>query len=417
MSPEPQLDPARGWSLAKLASFRLVSVYFVLYCLTNQVLTGFFPLPFDVADPSGVTPVRATVFWVAAHIFHLSTPLVYQGSGSGDKTFDWVLDFCILLLAVCGAIVWSLLDRRQENYQRAHKWLVVFLRFAIGSQLLSYGIVKFVPLQMPFPSLARLMEPLGNFSPMGVLWSSIGASPAYETFAGSAEMFGAILLFFPRTALLGALVCLAEMTEVFLLNMTYDVPVKLFSFHLLLMLFVLLAPEFSRILRFLFGDRPVEASRRTPLFATARANRMALLVQAAYALLLIGMNAYGAWTSWFLYGGGAPRSPLYGIWNVEPPDLYRRVIFDRAASAVFQNNDDSIVSYGAIIDLKNGTLNVSGRQGNGALTFTRSGQDEMTIDGSIGPRRVHMQLARRDPAKLPLTGRGFHWIQDYPFNR
>jgi hypothetical protein len=106
-----------------------------------------------------------------------------------------------------------------------------------------YGLAKVIPLQMPFPYLTRLLEPYGNFSPMAVLWSSIGASTSYEIFAGCAETLGGILLLTPRTTTLGAMVCLADMIQVFMLNMTYDVPVKLFSFHLILFSLLLLAPD------------------------------------------------------------------------------------------------------------------------------------------------------------------------------
>ena len=90
--------------------------------------------------------------------------------------------------------------------------------------MMVYGMSKAVPLQMPFPFLTTLLERYGDFSPMGVLWSSIGASPAYEIFTGCAELLGGVLLIFPRTTTLGALVCLADAIQVFLLNMTYDVP-------------------------------------------------------------------------------------------------------------------------------------------------------------------------------------------------
>jgi hypothetical protein len=94
---------------------------------------------------------------------------------------------------------------------------------------------KVIPIQMPLPSLAALLMPLGDISTYGILWRSIGASPAYEIFAGCAEVLGGVLLIVPRTTMLGALVSLADMTEVWMLNMTYDVPVKLFSFHLFLL--------------------------------------------------------------------------------------------------------------------------------------------------------------------------------------
>src|SRR5215472_16664729 len=266
MATQPQAQAERvrieskrpGWDCASRIAFRFCFLYLGLFCLTTQVLPGLFPIPnIDVPDLATVAPIRQTVFWTAAHVFHVSTSLVYTGSGSGDKTFDWILAFCVLSIAVFATGVWSGIDRKRENYIALHKWFHLFLRFAVGSEMLLYGMVKVVPLQMPFPFLTRLVEPFGNFSPMGVLWYSIGASPGYEMFIGSAEMLGGILLFIPRTTTFGALVCLADATEVFMLNMTYDVPVKLFSFHLILMSLVLLAPELPRLASFFFSNRGV----------------------------------------------------------------------------------------------------------------------------------------------------------------
>ena len=122
---------------------------------------------------------------------------------------------------------------------------------------------------MPFPTLTTFLEPFGNFSPMGVLWSSIGAAPAYEIFAGLAELLGAVLLMFPRTVTLGALVCTVDMFQVFMLNMTYDVPVKQFSLHLLLLSMFLLAPQMSRLADFFVRNRPVMPKQDEALFQIA----------------------------------------------------------------------------------------------------------------------------------------------------
>src|ERR1700722_16009540 len=263
-----QNPPAPHWSLGLRVAFRFCFIYFGLFCFSNQIFGNLLSIPkVDIPDPSTLWPMRQITFWTAAHIFHIKFPLVYSDSGSGDKTFDWVLAFWMLVVALATAI-WSVLDRRRENYVTLHKWFRLFIRFALASQLVTYGIDKVIPLQMPFPWLTRLVTPFGTFSPMGVLWSSIGASPAYETFAGSAEILGAILLISPWTTTLGALVCAADMTQVFMLNMTYDVPVKLFSFHLLLMASFLLAPEFKRLADFFFRNRAVAPSTQPQLFRT-----------------------------------------------------------------------------------------------------------------------------------------------------
>src|ERR1700722_2881840 len=264
-----QNPPAPHWSLGLRVAFRFCFIYFGLFCFSNQIFGNLLSIPkVDIPDPSTLWPMRQITFWTAAHIFHIKFPLVYSDSGSGDKTFDWVLAFWMLVVAALATAIWSVLDRRRENYVTLHKWFRLFIRFALASQLVTYGIDKVIPLQMPFPWLTRLVTPFGTFSPMGVLWSSIGASPAYETFAGCAEMLGAILLISPWTTTLGALVCAADMTQVFMLNMTYDVPVKIFSFHLLLMASFLLAPEFKRLADFFFRNRAVAPSTQPQLFRT-----------------------------------------------------------------------------------------------------------------------------------------------------
>jgi hypothetical protein len=279
----------------------------------------------------------------------------------------------------------------------------------------------------------RLLEPFGNFSPMGVLWASVGASPAYERFTGCAEILGGGLLMVPATAVLGALLCLVDVTFIFVLNMTYDVPVKLFSFHLILMTLFLLAPEFGRMADFFVRNRAVAASSQPWLFATKRANSIAVAVQIVVAVYLLAINAYGARMAWDKYGGGRPKSPLYGIWSmdevsvdgqVRPPLLsdtgrFRRAVFDFPEMAVLQNMDDSFGYYGAAINMKDRTMTLTKRSDNkwkAHFTFQRSPANELSLDGTMDNHKTQMKLHLAD-SKFMLLTRGFHWIQEYPFNR
>jgi hypothetical protein len=429
---EPQVP---RWSLTTRIAFRFCFVYFGLYCLTTQILGSLFTNPeVDVPDPSTLWPMRQMIFWTAAHIFRVAHPLVYSDSGSGDKTFDWVAAFCLLIVALLATSVWSFLDRRRKSYVTLHKWFRIFIRFALVSQMFAYGLAKVVPLQMPVPYLTKLLEPYGSFSPMGVLWSSVGASSAYEIFAGSAETLGGILLIFPRLTTLGALVCLIDSAYIFTLNMTYDVPVKLFAFHLILMSLFLLAPEFSRLADFFLSNRAAAPSTQLPLFRTRRANRIALAVQIVVGIWLVGINVYGSWSGWHTYGGGRPKSALYGIWNVDQLsidgqtrsplltdyDRWHRVIFDFPELVAFQRMDDSYARYSASIDVNDKTLALTkgdDKNWKADFHFQRGAQDQLTLDGNMDGHTMHMQLQLVDRNKFLLVSRGFHWIQEYPYNR
>ena len=160
----------------------------------TQMLGGLIVLPKD-SLPRVSRVMNPLVAWTGTHVFHvMAKPVV---SGSGDKMYDWVQAFCLLVIAVAGTLVWSILDRRRTRYDRAYRWFRVFLRFALGSTMIGYGFAG-VP-SADVSDLLRLLEPYGNFSPMGVLWASIGASFPYERFTGIVEVVGGSLLFVPRT--------------------------------------------------------------------------------------------------------------------------------------------------------------------------------------------------------------------------
>jgi len=258
--------------------------------------------------------------------------------------------------------------------------------------------------------------------------------PGYESFTGCAEVLGGILLIFPRTTMFGALVCLAGAIQVFVLNMTYDVPVKLFSFHLILMVLFLLAPELRRLTSFFFQPRAVGPSTQPQLFRTRRANGLALAIQIIFGMALVGMNAYNGWSGWHTYGGGSLKSPLYGIWNVKELSIdgqlrsplltdygsWRRVIFDYPNIMSFQRMDDSFASYGASISANDKTIALTrydDKNWKATLTFQRVAQDQLTLDGDIDSHKTHIQLQLADRNKFLLVSRGFHWIQEHPFNR
>src|SRR5579864_3603441 len=398
MAAQPQLQaetpidvqPAR-WHLATRIAFRFSVVYFGLFCLTTQIASSVIPF-LHFGDPAILPPIRNTVLWTAAHLFKIAGPIIYQGSGSGDKTFDWVLAFCILVVAVCATVLWSILDRKRAAYVTAHKWFHLAMRIALGSQMLIYGFVKVIPLQMPFPSLTRLLEPYGNFSPMSVLWYSIGASPGYEIFAGSCEAIGGILLFFPRTALLGAMICLVDVVEVFTLNMTYDVPVKLFALHLILLALLLVAPDARRIAGVFLSTRTIGPPASRALFASNLGNWIATGLVAALGLTLAGMNVYRSSQGWRQYGGGVAKPSLYGIWIVDPTSssAWKHVVFESNGIMSFERPGDSFATYRATINEKAGDIALGTSAGSGTLKYQRSGND-LTLDGKAGSQDIHLR--------------------------
>ena len=77
------------------------------------------------------------------------------------------------------ASVWSVLDRGKVNYDRLLQWLVMLVRYYVIYQMLIYGFAKLFYLQFQPPRFARLIQPYGDSSPMGILWTFMGQSKGY----------------------------------------------------------------------------------------------------------------------------------------------------------------------------------------------------------------------------------------------
>ncbi|MEV6253488.1 DoxX family protein [Nocardia sp. NPDC051911] len=432
----------RPWSLPARIAFRFVFAYLGLFCLLfAQILFVFTGILSKWLPESAILwQMRTTsplVGWVGEHVFGVEAVL-HENSGSGDQAAIWLLIFCELVAAALITIVWSILDRRRRDYTALRNWFLVFIRLCLGGQMLFYGMAKAIPSQMPAPSLTALLQPYGTMSPASVLWNQVGAAPMYEILLGTAEVLGGLLLFLPRTATAGALLSLVSMAQVFVLNMTYDVPVKILSFHLLLLSLVVLAPQAGRLANLLVLERPSEPAAQPPLFGSRRANRIAAAAQVALGLWVLIGGVYIGWHTWRESGDGAPKPALYGIWTVgeftrdghpAPPLLtddgrWRRLVFDRHGTTV-QKMDDSFVPVVAVVDEAAHTivLSVAPQSAGapparlGAFTFTRPGTDTLSLTGELNGTPVTLSLDRMDLNSFPLRGRGFHFVQEYPYFR
>lgn len=418
-------------NIAKRVAFRFAFAYFALYIIP-------FPLellPFTSTLIEKYNALwQAIVPWVGRHILHLSYEITVFPNGSGDTTFNYVQVLFFLAAAAAAAAVWSVLDRRRPGYERLYQWLRVFVRFYLASAMIGYGAFKIIPIQMPAPSLARLIEPYGDSSPMGLLWTFVGASKGFEIFTGCAEMLGGLLLLLPRTTLLGALICLADTVQIFILNMCYDVPVKLFSSHLLILSLFLIAPDLKRLANMFFLNRGVEAATLPEHFQRKWLNRGVLALQIVFGLYLVGSSFNEAYKGSNLYGEGAPKPPFYGIWMVEefsvdgqprPPLLtdaprWQRVIFQSPGALTIQPMSGPNQRFKLELDMENKTLSL-GKQDDpewkAEFSFQEKEPELITVEGEIEGHKTFARLARFDESRFLLRNRGFHWIQEYPFNR
>ena len=420
--PQPAEEAAARWSALTRVAFRFV------FCLLGLF---YFPFPLSLVPPIGMAwggLVDAVAGAVGPALFGVTVDTT--PTGSGDRTVDWVVLFVIATLAVVITLIWSVVDRKAVAYPRLHAWFRVYLRFALAVSMIGYGAFKIIPSQFVAASLDRLIQPIGDASPMGLLWTFMGASAAYTIFTGAGELLGGLLLTSRRTVLLGALICAAVMTHVVMLNFSYDVPVKMYSSILLLTALVLAAPDTKRLFDFFLysSDRPLLTRRSLRIAATVA------------TVLFVAFNLYmSLQQSWqqrqrFLAARLSP-SPFYGVWNVDeltvdgvahPPlttdsTRWRRLIVSGNEWGAIQNMDDSRTRFMLSFDEKQQALTLKKRTDPkfaASFIYRRPAANMLTLDGTFEGKKIAAVLRKSGQERtFLLNSRGFHWINEVPFNR
>jgi uncharacterized membrane protein YphA (DoxX/SURF4 family) len=421
------------WSLARRTLYRFAFAYLFLY---------FFPRPLTYIPY--VQKVVAhyqklwdlIVVWAGKQWFGLEISTAV--TGSGDKPYDWVRLLCILILAVTVTAVWMTFFRKRSNDARLQEWLRVYLRFTVSLVMISYGMAKVIPAQFTTEvSFNRLLQPIGETSPMGLLWTFMGATLTYNVFTGAAETLGGLLLVARRTTLLGALVCIGVMANVVMLNFTYDVPVKLLSSHLLLSSILIAAPDLRRLADvFVFNRRSRPAAHR-PLIARPALARAARVLWTVCILGFFGLSLYSGLKQAKdpMYGNFGPKPPFYGLWYVEeiaidgeirPPLLtdeqrWRHVIFQYAddVTIYFMDTTKKRKGFEIKLDTSRKTWKLTDYQ-DPKLKYTFSYQQPapglLAIEGRFEGRQVRARLRLADLSEFPILSRGFHWISERPYS-
>lgn len=391
-------EPLKRWSIPLRIFFRFICCYWVLY---------LFP-----------SPIRRTVSpWVATQVFHITGPAAtFVITGSGDTTLGYIEALVCLTIALVACVVWSLLDWRRGNYRTVHVWLRLLVRYMLASVMMGYGVSKVFPLQFPPNRLERMMQPFGDFSPMGVLWSFMSTSTAYTSFTGFTEVACALLLMFRRTASLGAMLSIAVMTNVVALNFCYDVPVKLSSTHLLMMSVFLLAPDLRRLTNALVLNRataPVDLSG--PAFERRWLRIGSHVIWIAYVTLVVG---HGFWNGYRAYTASQVRSPIYGLYRVDSgaPSGWKKVAVEASDSLTVRFNNDSSRYFPVDYNLSRSTIELNKKANLASFIWSRSGPLDVVLTGTFdgAPHTIHLH---RIDDEIPLLKRGFHWISEVPFNR
>lgn len=426
---------SKPWRPVTKIAFRFAFVYFLLYAVYIPIhFFPIFPIPQLFAKYNSTW--RLVVSWVGRNLLHIAPNIpvvITKPNASTDTSYHYVEVLCYLVFAALATILWSFLDRKRTNYERLYNWFRLYLRVALGSVMIHYGAAKVFPYQFPPPSLSTLMERFGDFSPTHLLWAFMGASQPYSLFGGLAEMLGGALVIIPQTVTLGALICIGVAGNVLMLNLGYDITVKLLTMQLVAMAILLVAPDLKRLADFFVLDRSVEKTTSRPLFRRHWLNRTAVMLQVVLSVGLMGyyLNLHRQNST---LRQQDRQTPLYGIWSVDEftldnqlrpplatdPLRWQNLIVDGRGVVAIQSFQGQISHFALDLDPKTRTLRIANSGDSGWMAefqYETPQPDLLKLKGEIGGHPASAVLRRFDESQFLLNSRGFRWVSEFPLWR
>lgn len=413
------VDNIFPWSPVRKVLFRFFAIYFLLYQLGNL---GFLSFLSD-----------GPVTWMGKLLIKPDYRIEYWPGGSGDTTYNYLQICCLALLSFCICTIWSILDRNRKRYDKLLYWTLVLLRYGLALIMIQYGMAKVVKTQFPFPLLAHLDQTMGNISPMRLAWTYMGYSTGFNLFTGLAECFSGIFLLFRPTRLFGALLTMAVTFNIVMMNLCYDIPVKLFSTHLFLIATFIALPDLKRLISFFFLNKAVPAPNHWhPTFKTKWKRITFIVVKYAFLLIFFYITVSDGIAGYHRQMT-KKVSPLYGIYEVKTVTTdnsgfsialvnnfryWQKVYIEQNDQLIARKKGNELQYYFMKIDTTKHLLSYWGRETeNIELHYSVPEKDSLSLDGKIGTENIHVTLKRKDPNEFLLINRGFHWINEYPFNR
>lgn len=406
------------WSISSKIVFRILFCYLSLYILF--LFTGtLFERPF---------------IWIGKVILGIDYTFEANGYGSGDNTYAYVLQFINLVLAFAAVLVWSIVDKNRKSYNQVLYWFLIVLRLLLICAMFLYGFVKVFQIQFPAPSLLRLLEPLGNFSPMGLAWTYMGYSKGFGMFAGFMEILGGLLLIPRRTQTLGSLLVIGVMLQVAVMNFMFDIPVKLFSVHLIFMAAVIFMTDSKRFTQVFIKNEATKAYIYYNPVIDKSYSKSIFWVKVIGLCIMITMG--------IVLGSATEKSSedennrpyFYGIWEatrviknkdtvpalIYDKERWRYLIIDKKNSAIVKYMDDSKGYFKFKTDTLNKRismypLNEDSLSKN--IRYSYPTYSALELTGILGKDSINILLKRKNLDGFLLHSRGFHWINESPLNK
>jgi hypothetical protein len=385
-------QPPYQWTEKEKGIFRFFFLFFILQALPISVdifraLFGFNWLHISYGD-----------------IFNL-TRLSAKFIPGADSFINWII---VAVIALIGSFAWDRSKYKDVDYNQLYYWLRVAVRYRLAIGILGYGFIKFFPLQAPFPSISNLNTAYGDFTDWKIFSMSLGIVPNYESFLGAIEVVAGLLLFFRKTATIGAAIILVFTGNVFISNLAYEGGEYVYAIYLISFAIFVLSFDAIRIYNLISLERPTEPNKFKPVH-TGRQQTIRLILKTVVIFFFVFLYGFKTYSGLHHDPYQFPRTPglakAAGIYNVSEFKINNKELPYSATESIRWK--DVVFEKWATISVRS-SRPVLLDSANYEQVFTNDKDRDYELAGSAG-RHYYSYTADTTNHKLLLENKNSHY--------
>ncbi|KFF22258.1 hypothetical protein [Chryseobacterium sp. JM1] len=314
-------------------------IFFLLFVL-------FFPLTFlgDFQQSWSLFLWGDLTELIVKNIFKINQSRIDFSSDSSS-----MFALVMILATVSGLAVVMIKKKYQQRILDLSKEIIVLYLAVV---LMKYGFDKIFKAQFYLPEPNILYSRFGNLDRDILFWSTMGTSRLYSVSAGILEILTALLILFRKTRVLGLLISIGILINIFLINIGFDISVKFFSLILLFMAVFALKDDWIPLYRFLILKQEVKPEEKREI--NPKFQPVWVFFRTAFVGLSLAVIIFPFIDSGNFNDDTADRPFLHGAFkNLDTDSDIQYVFFHRNSYLILMDKNEKMVDFHYLQGSKN----------------------------------------------------------------
>lgn len=183
---------------------------------------------------------------------------IFDGFFTDSVNYFILLGFAMLIGFIVSFIVMRVFPKCKEV---CLQFIRTFMVYYLAWLFLVYGFSKIFGVQFPVPHKGVLSMTFGEMDLDLLFWSVVGMSKTFTIAIGIAEIAISLLLLYKPTRNLGMFLFVMAMVQIVLINVGFDISVKVFSILLLVAALYLIGSQMIQVVRLLVTNKSTQIAK------------------------------------------------------------------------------------------------------------------------------------------------------------